>query len=118
MHGFFDVLSYEFMQYALAAAIITGLSAPAVGTFVVQRRLVQGDQRLVIRRVRSRDRLLDDRVATARVGMELEIEREQFLRGAAERMNLESVSHFLVGHDRGVDHDFVRAGQHLLRQDR
>ena len=34
-----NVLSYEFMQYALAAAVITGLSAPAVGTFVVQRRL-------------------------------------------------------------------------------
>lgn len=34
-----SVLSYPFMQYALIAAIITGLSAPAVGTFVVQRRL-------------------------------------------------------------------------------
>ena len=34
-----NVLSYEFMQYALAAAVVTGLSAPAVGTFVVQRRL-------------------------------------------------------------------------------
>jgi len=34
-----SVLSYPFMQYALVAAIITGLSAPAVGTFVVQRRL-------------------------------------------------------------------------------
>ncbi|MCL3837069.1 metal ABC transporter permease [Aeromicrobium duanguangcaii] len=34
-----SVLSYPFMQYALAAAIITGLSAPAVGTFIVQRRL-------------------------------------------------------------------------------
>ncbi|WP_313406395.1 metal ABC transporter permease [Aeromicrobium sp.] len=34
-----SILSYEFMQYALVAAVITGLSAPAVGTFVVQRRL-------------------------------------------------------------------------------
>lgn len=34
-----SVLSYSFMQYALVAAIVTGLSAPAVGTFVVQRRL-------------------------------------------------------------------------------
>lgn len=34
-----SVLSYAFMQYALVAAVITGLSAPAVGTFVVQRRL-------------------------------------------------------------------------------
>lgn len=34
-----SILSYSFMQYALVAAIITGLSAPAVGTFVVQRRM-------------------------------------------------------------------------------
>ncbi|GAA3526360.1 ABC transporter [Aeromicrobium flavum] len=34
-----SILSHAFMQYALIAAIITGLSAPAVGTFVVQRRL-------------------------------------------------------------------------------
>ncbi len=34
-----SILGYPFMQYALVAAIITGLSAPAVGTFVVQRRL-------------------------------------------------------------------------------
>ncbi|MET1132073.1 MAG: metal ABC transporter permease [Aeromicrobium sp.] len=34
-----SALSYPFMQYALVAAIITGLSAPAVGTFIVQRRL-------------------------------------------------------------------------------
>jgi len=34
-----SALSYPFMQYALIAAVITGLSAPAVGTFIVQRRL-------------------------------------------------------------------------------
>lgn len=34
-----SILSYPFMQYALVAAIVTGLSAPAVGTFIVQRRL-------------------------------------------------------------------------------
>ncbi len=34
-----SILSYPFMQYALVAAVITGLSAPAIGTFVVQRRL-------------------------------------------------------------------------------
>ena len=34
-----SILSYQFMQYALIAAIITGLSAPAIGTFIVQRRL-------------------------------------------------------------------------------
>ena len=35
----FDALSYEFMRYALVAAIFTGLAAPAIGTFLVQRRL-------------------------------------------------------------------------------
>jgi zinc transport system permease protein len=34
-----SVLSYPFMQYALVAAIVTGISAPAVGTYIVQRRL-------------------------------------------------------------------------------
>ena len=34
-----SILSYSFMQYALVAAVVTGLSAPAVGTFIVQRRL-------------------------------------------------------------------------------
>jgi zinc transport system permease protein len=34
-----DALSYEFMRYALVAAIFTGLAAPAIGTFLVQRRL-------------------------------------------------------------------------------
>lgn len=34
-----DVLDYEFMQLALVAAVFTGLSAPAVGTYLVQRRL-------------------------------------------------------------------------------
>ena len=34
-----SILSYQFMQYALIAAIITGLSAPAIGTFIVRRRL-------------------------------------------------------------------------------
>lgn len=34
-----SALSYDFMQVALVAAIVTGLSAPAIGTFIVQRRL-------------------------------------------------------------------------------
>ncbi|WP_370614939.1 metal ABC transporter permease [Mumia sp. Pv 4-285] len=34
-----DILSYEFMQRALLAAVITGLTAPAIGTYLVQRRL-------------------------------------------------------------------------------
>lgn len=34
-----DLLSYEFFQRALLAAVFTGLAAPAVGTYLVQRRL-------------------------------------------------------------------------------
>lgn len=34
-----DLLSYDFMQRALLAALLTGLAAPAIGTFLVQRRL-------------------------------------------------------------------------------
>jgi zinc transport system permease protein len=34
-----DVLDYEFMRLALLAAVFTGLAAPAVGTYMVQRRL-------------------------------------------------------------------------------
>ncbi len=34
-----EALQYDFMRYALVAAIFTGLAAPAVGTFLVQRRL-------------------------------------------------------------------------------
>lgn len=34
-----EVLSYDFMRVALIAAVITGLSAPAIGTYLVQRRL-------------------------------------------------------------------------------
>lgn len=34
-----EMLGYEFMQRALLAAIFTGLAAPAIGTFLVQRRL-------------------------------------------------------------------------------
>lgn len=34
-----DLLSYDFMQRALIAAIFTGLTAPAVGVFLVQRKL-------------------------------------------------------------------------------
>ncbi|WP_153532246.1 metal ABC transporter permease [Actinomadura macrotermitis] len=33
------MLSYEFMRIALVMAVLIGLTAPAVGTFVVQRRL-------------------------------------------------------------------------------
>jgi zinc transport system permease protein len=33
-----SILAYEFMQHALLAAFVTGLAAPAVGTYLVQRR--------------------------------------------------------------------------------
>ncbi|RYC14598.1 metal ABC transporter permease [Nocardioides zhouii] len=36
---FLDLLSLDFMQRALVAALLTGLAAPAIGTFIVQRRL-------------------------------------------------------------------------------
>ncbi len=35
----FEFLDYKFMQLALVAAVFTGLAAPAIGTFLVQRRL-------------------------------------------------------------------------------
>ena len=39
-----DLLQLEFMQRALVAALFTGLAAPAVGTYIVQRRLaLMGD---------------------------------------------------------------------------
>lgn len=34
-----DLLRLDFMQYALLAALFTGLAAPVVGTYLVQRRL-------------------------------------------------------------------------------
>ena len=34
-----DLLGLDFMQRALIAALLTGLAAPAIGTFLVQRRL-------------------------------------------------------------------------------
>src|SRR5918993_62643 len=34
-----EMLSYPFMQRALLAALLTGLIAPAIGTYIVQRRL-------------------------------------------------------------------------------
>ena len=34
-----ELLQYDFMQRALVAALLVGLIAPAVGTFLVQRRL-------------------------------------------------------------------------------
>jgi zinc transport system permease protein len=35
----FDLLDYSFMQRALLAAFLTGLAAPSIGTYLVQRRL-------------------------------------------------------------------------------
>lgn len=35
---FWQLLGYDFMQRALVAAVLTGLAAPAVGTYLVQRR--------------------------------------------------------------------------------
>ncbi|GAA4233831.1 zinc transport system permease protein [Streptosporangium album] len=34
-----DLLRFDFMQRALIAALLVGLAAPAIGTFIVQRRL-------------------------------------------------------------------------------
>ncbi len=34
-----DLLNYPFMQRAILAAVLTGLTAPAIGTYLVQRRL-------------------------------------------------------------------------------
>jgi zinc transport system permease protein len=34
-----SVFAHQFMQYALLAALVTGLAAPALGTYLVQRRL-------------------------------------------------------------------------------
>lgn len=34
-----DILDYGFMRQALVAAVFTGLAAPAIGTYLVQRRL-------------------------------------------------------------------------------
>ncbi len=34
-----SLLSYDFMQRALLAAVLTGLAAPAIGTYLVQKRL-------------------------------------------------------------------------------
>ncbi|MCW2802888.1 MAG: putative metal transporter permease protein [Propionibacteriaceae bacterium] len=34
-----EILTYPFMQRALVAALLTGLIAPAIGTYIVQRRL-------------------------------------------------------------------------------
>ena len=35
----FELLDYDFMRRALLAAVFTGLTAPAIGTYLVQRRL-------------------------------------------------------------------------------
>ncbi|MDN5852120.1 MAG: metal ABC transporter permease [Actinomycetia bacterium] len=35
----FQMLEYDFMQRAVIAALLTGLAAPAIGTYLVQRRL-------------------------------------------------------------------------------
>ena len=34
-----NIFQYQFMQFALLGAAITGLAAPALGTYLVQRRL-------------------------------------------------------------------------------
>ena len=44
MSDFVDLLGLPFMQRAILAAVFTGLAAPAVGTYLVQRRLaLMGD---------------------------------------------------------------------------
>lgn len=44
MSGYLDLLSMPFMQRAILAAVFTGLAAPAIGTYLVQRRMaLMGD---------------------------------------------------------------------------
>lgn len=44
MSDYLDLLSLQFMQRAILAAVFTGFAAPAVGTYLVQRRLaLMGD---------------------------------------------------------------------------
>ncbi|GAB6986365.1 metal ABC transporter permease [Nocardioides pyridinolyticus] len=44
MNDYLDLLSMDFMQRALLAAVFTGLAAPAIGTYLVQRRMaLMGD---------------------------------------------------------------------------
>jgi zinc transport system permease protein len=44
MSDYLDLLSLHFMQRALLAAVFTGLAAPAIGTYLVQRRMaLMGD---------------------------------------------------------------------------
>lgn len=44
MSDFIDLLGYPFMQRAIIAAVFTGLAAPAIGTYLVQRRMsLMGD---------------------------------------------------------------------------
>src|SRR5690349_5720768 len=44
MTEFLDLLAHPFMQRAIIAAVFTGLAAPAIGTYLVQRRLaLMGD---------------------------------------------------------------------------
>jgi zinc transport system permease protein len=38
VNDFIDLLGYPFMQRAIIAAVFTGLAAPAIGTYLVQRR--------------------------------------------------------------------------------
>ena len=40
-----DLFTYGFMQRALIAAVVTGLAAPSVGTYLVQRRLAVDGRR-------------------------------------------------------------------------
>jgi zinc transport system permease protein len=37
--GVFEILDYDFMRRALLAAVLIGIAAPVVGTFIVQRKL-------------------------------------------------------------------------------
>jgi zinc transport system permease protein len=39
MTGLFEIFDYDFMRRALLAAVLIGMAAPVVGTFIVQRKL-------------------------------------------------------------------------------
>ncbi len=60
---FLDLFSLGFMQRALIAALLTGLAAPAIGTFLVQRRLAREAS---VARVQNELHLGNDRHRPAR----------------------------------------------------
>ncbi len=90
-----------------------GVEFALVFAFAVEPAGEDGE-RLVARLAPGGDGLGDEGFAPGRVGMHLEVERDQFLRRTTARVRLECLNHFCLGHDRGIDHDLVRPGEDLL----